>query len=148
MVKVSKPLQSAVFGGFKKSSTQKNRRNGEVGGGTLYLEVFVVKTRGTHYAWNSYTTVQVHVIPASVHLYTCAAVCTALYSYLAPALPQFCQRNLSRLHQTPNPKHQTPNTRHQKRVIEVGVPPPKNSTIYIFTTYPTNPFLPWLNLYK
>ena len=30
-----------------------------------------VETHGTHYAWNSYTAVQVHVIPASVHVYIC-----------------------------------------------------------------------------
>ena len=45
-----------------------------------------VETRGTHYAWTSYTAVQVHIFPTSVHLSICSAVCT-MYSYLVPACP-------------------------------------------------------------
>ena len=56
----------------------KNRRNGEVGGGTLYHKVFLSR-RVAH------TMLGTVIIPAYVHLYTCAAVCTALYSYLASA---------------------------------------------------------------
>ena len=48
-------------------------------------------------------------------------VCTQLQSttvrYLAPAWPQFCQQNLSRLHQPLTNSHQ------RKRVIEVGGTP-------------------------
>jgi hypothetical protein len=109
-----------LFGKFGSHQTQtcipylKNRRNGEVGGGTLYHKAYLSRRVAQ---WNSYTT---HRCTLFQPLYTCT------HGQLIPldstaTWPQFCQRNLSRLHQTPD-------TRHQKWVIEIelGIPPPKN----------------------
>jgi hypothetical protein len=86
------------------SSVQKNRRNGEVGGGNLYQRLFFVKMRGTHFAWNSYTAVQVHIIPATVHLYN-------MYSCL-PCTLQLPGGSLASVLST-KPLKASPNTGHR-----------------------------------
>ena len=63
--------------------------------------------------------------------------------YLEPARPQLMRRIMSGSQRNETPRHQKPDGHQQKQVIEVGVPPPKNTkqvsstiqSIYLFFSF-------------